>query len=676
MAKNSFLHPINEVRFGTYKPGDVKQAVTSAIEIANQRTKEILAIPSKSRNYQNTVQALSDSADELGIISSLVSHLSSMLGERWHKADQFVSQKSAAFASKQMLNKKIYNALKEVQKSAGALGLSAAQNRYLNDSVISYERSGIALPKTEQTRLKAILKRLAKLSSDFGTNASKANDKAHLLIKSVDQLSGIDAELVAEWAGLAKQKKLSGYYIPYSPPNIEALLVICSVKKTRQAAMRMSLTRNSKNEALINEILQLRHELAQLLGYKNFVDYVVELRMAKTSKRVRDFADDLTAKFRPHMLREAKELQSFIRTYEKDAKYALDASDVMSGLPLYYASKMRAETLGVDEEVIREYFPLDTVLKGMFDTLKTLYGLTIKPVELPKYHKDVQAYNLYDEKGKHLSTVWCDWFARKGKRSGAWCHILYTADRANGKVSEPHLGIVAGNFKGPSKTKPALLTISDVGTMWHEFGHFIHVSLGRTELREHNGYHTMWDFVEAPSQIMENWVWTDEILARIAKHYKTGKPLPAETVAKLRAARNFRAASRCMWTLYFTVIDQLLHTTYKPKASLPVSAYARKVRAKYFAAPIPIYDHSLNSFLHIFDGGYCGAYYSYLWAERIEADLFSRFEKEGVLNPKTGRDYRDKILALGNQADPDVLVRDFLGRDVTSDAMLQRSGIQ
>lgn len=675
MAKNSFFHPVNEVRFGTYKPADVKEALVDALNHAKAVEKAVLAIADKDRTYSNTIQALNDSTDKLNLVAGVVSHLSGVIDGEWDKADILVSEKYASFAAQRGLNKKIYLAIKAVWDRRKELGLTAAQERLIQDDLRGFERSGINLSKDKQTRLKQIRARLAKLSSQFERNATKATDSAHIVVKDAKDLAGVDKDQLEQWANAAKQKGVSGYYIQRSAPNYDVILRQCSVQKTRKAMFKASVSRGGANEKLIYETLALRKELTKLLGYKNFVDYVVETRMAKNSKAIAKFNDDLYKTFKPAMLKDTKELRDFIRQLEGDKKYELDATDVIGGMPMYYAQKMAEAKNGVDENALRDYFTLDQVLKTMFDTLSTLYGVSFKKSNEAVPHKDVTTYRVYDEKGRHLSTVWCDWFARKGKRSGAWCNTFYEAPR-NGKVDEPHLGLVCANLAPPTKTKPSLLSVRDVETVWHEFGHFMHATLSNTELREHGGFHTKWDFVEAPSQIMENWVWHEDVVFKMAKHYKTGEPLPKDLLQKLVKSRQFWAAERVMWTLHWSTIDQALHTKYDREKDGPVLEYCRKIKSKYFAAPIPDFDKSICTFAHIFAGGYYGAYYSYQWAEVIEADLFSRFEKEGVLNPKTGRDYRDKVLARGDEVDPDQLVRDFLGRDFTPKALLQRSGVK
>ncbi len=674
MTKNSFLHPVNEIHFGTYKPGDVKDALADAIKHADAIEKAVLAIPDKDRTYENTIQAMNDSTDKFGLVSGVVGHLASVIDGTWDKADELASGKWANLAAKRSSNKKLYAAFKVIWDKRKELGLTDAQVRLVKDEITSFERGGISLPKDKQDRLKKIKARLAKLSSQFDRNATKATDKAHLIVKSADQLKGIGKDQIEHWQQAAKEKGVDGYFIQFSAPNYDVVMRQCAVQETRKAFHKVSGTRAAGNEKLIYEILSLRKELTSLLGYKNFVDLVVEQRMAKNSKAIKDFNDNLYKTFKSAMQKDSEDLKQFIRKTENNPNYELHATDIIGGLPLYYAQKMAAERFGVDENAVREYLPIDQVIKVMFDTLSTLYDVTIKESKEPVPHKDVKVYDIYDEKGRHLSTVWCDWFARKGKRGGAWCDTFYEAAR-NGKVDEPHLGVVCANFPPPTKTRPSLLSIRDVETAWHEFGHFMHASLSNTELREQGGFHTKWDFVEAPSQIMENWVWSEEIITKMAKHYKTGKTLPKDLTQKLIGSRSYWAAERVMWTLSLSTLDQELHTKYDPVKDGPLFEYCRNIKSRFFAAPVPEYDKTICTFSHIFSGGYYGAYYSYQWAEVIEADLFSRFEKEGILNPKTGRDYRDKVLARGDEVDPDQLVRDFLGRDFTPEALLKRSGL-
>lgn len=670
MSKNSFLHPVHEIHFDAYKPEDVASAYREAEKLAHARIKSLLAIPSSERTFSNTIVGLCEAADEMDTIYHIVSHLAHTLGGPWEQQEADLAPLIASYYAERGLNSDIYQAVMGVP----LINLSAPQKRLAEDIIRNFERSGVNQPQEKKDRLQAIQKELSALDTQFGQNVVKDSDAAFLHLADADALAGVDPEHTDQWAAAAAKKNLPGYYIAFSPPAYDSIMTTCQNADTRQAMHKLARSRSPENETLAKKMLALRREMAALLGYNNYADFALERRMAKNGQRAKAFIDDLIRHYEAPMRHEAAQLQAFIEK-ETGMPYQLQAADVDAGTDMYWAAQMRDSRFAIDQSALREYFPLESVLNGMFEVLNTLYGLTIKEAGLPTFHPDAKAYEVYDEQNRHVSTVWCDWFARKGKRAGAWQHTVYIADRSHGRADKPHIAFVCANFAAPTQNKPSLLTLRDVETMWHEFGHFIHVTCGQTELPEQNGYESKWDFIEAPSQIMENWVWEDEILHKIARHYKTGEPLAATTIQKLRDSRVFRAASRAMWTLFWSTFDLDLHITHDPTTDTSLTELGRQVKSRFFAAPIPSYDTTLCTFTHVFAGGYQAAYYGYKWAESIEADLFTRFKKEGVLNPQTGRDYRDKVLARGDEADPDVLVRDFLGRDTNPGAMLERDGI-
>jgi oligopeptidase A len=419
-------------------------------------------------------------------------------------------------------------------------------------------------------------------------------------------------------------------------------------------------------------ILAERRRMATILGYKDYSDYILEQRMAKNGETATTFVADIAAKYRPAATAEFAELLGFARELEKNPQLELEAGDTGGGS--YYSKKLKAREVGIDEEALKDYFELEGVLAEMFTALNTLYGVTLKTVDHPGWHPDVQAYEVHDG-DKHLATVWCDWYARKGKRGGAWFNRFYTGDQTDANLNQPHLGCVITNFDEPNTDGKSRLTPRDVETIWHEFGHFMHFALGTMELAEQSMFATRWDFVEAPSQIMENWVWQPEVLKRMAKHDKTGETLSDEILEKLLAARRFQAGLNAMGQSYLAMMDLKLHRDYDVDGTVGVEDYSRGVKRDFVFTPVKDDDAMVATFLHLFAGGYGSGYYSYKWAEVIEADFFAHFMKEGYLNPKVGNDYRVKVLAPGSSIEPDVLVRDFLGRDATVDALLERDGI-
>jgi len=676
MTRTSFHHPVSELHFDTYKPQDVKAALEDFVALAHERVQHIIKTPRAKRTYENTIQALYDSTQELDLLGDIVSHLAAALAGDWEQQEQIVSEATSTFYSARSLNPKLHKAVQVVSESRFQLNLTDHQIRSLEDLLAHFRRSGVELPVAKRRRIQNIHLELTQLSTEFAQNVVHASDEAHLVIATEDEVAGVPKNITAEWQKEAKAHNVQGFYIQYNSPNYQVVMSNCDAKTTRDAMHKLSRTRAPHNEAIARRMVALRAELAKILGYKTYVDYVVERRMAKRASNAQSFIDELTHAYRQTMLDETKELTMFVRDLTGDPKYFLDFTDVDSGFDLYYASKLRQKKYAVDPNIrLEEYLTLDTVLQVMFETLTTLYGVQFKPADQAVCHSDVTVYDVFDEDGKHISTAWCDWFARKGKRAGAWEHTVYIADRVNGATDKPHLGLVNANFPRPTKTMPSLLTITDVETMWHEFGHFMHMSLGRTELRDQNGYECVWDFIEAPSQIMENWVWQDEILRKMAKHYKTGKQLPDSYIRKLRESRSFRAASNAMWTLFWSQTDLYIHSVFDTKAKVGLNEMCRKVKGGYFGVQVAPYDTTICTFTHICAGGYAAGYYGYKWAESIEADLFSRFAAEGALNPATGRMYRDKVLARGDEVDAEVEIRDFLGRNTNIEAMLKRDDI-
>lgn len=679
MKKNSLIHPVGELRFGTYDPKDTAQALKITEKLAWDRIDRILHLDPKDRTFENTVLALTRSTDEFDAVISIVSHLESVLGEPWRKADILSTTVSSKFYNEINLHVGLYKALKEVDARLKIKDLSKAQNKLLTDMIRDYKRGGVDLPPAQKERLKVINKELSNCSAKFGQNSVKANDKTAVYVADKAELNGLSDEFIAEAAAAAKTKgKTSGYLISYNEPNFASVMSLCTVQSTRKAMFKAVRTTGlSPNRPLAKKILELRYEKAKLLGYKTYADFVLKSRMAKNGKTARDFIDKLTKTYKPIIKKELQELENFARQYENNPKYKLDASDIDSGMDWYYAQKQREKLFDIDESTTKEFFPIAQVLSGMFETLSTLYGVKfVKDITTKRWHKDVEVYKINDEAGKHIATVWCDWFARKNKQGNAWMNAYYVADRANGKVDKPHLGYVITNLPLPTKTLPSLLKPRDVETIWHEFGHFMHLALGRTELVEQSMMDIEWDFVEAPSQIFENWVWEPEILAKISSHYKTGQKIPEDMVKKMIAARQFRASSKNASQFIYAKTDLMLHMDYSkdPSKADPV-AVTHKNKLSVRGYPSEKWDIAALNFNHIFAGGYASAYYSYKWAEAIEADFFEKFKRQGVLNPKLGREYRDKVLARGAEVPATTLVKDFLGRPSNVKAMLRRDGI-
>ncbi len=677
MNNNSFLHPTNELHYDKYRPADAAAALDATEKLAHANIAAIVAVPDGDRTIDNTLLALSRCAEDFYGVAARIGHLESVLGKPWSKADLLATERASKLGNEIGLNEDLYKALVALRALPATKKASAPRQKLLKDTIEDYERGGIALPKKQKETLKKLRKQLSEATTKFGQNTVKAQDAAGVHITDIAELKGLDDDFIKQAQAAAKKKKLDGYWLQMSQPNFVKVMTDCAVTGTRHAMYKTGKSDGLEpNRKLAQNILALRTQIAHMLGFTTFADLATVDRMAKTGKTARDFIHDLRQRYQPGVAGEIDELRDFARAYEHDPQLELHISDVESGLDFYYASRLRAQTYSLDEKKVREYFPFDTVLQGMFQVLGTLYGVSFKKISEPAWHKDVQVYAIYDENGGHLATVWCDWFARKGKRSGAWMNDLYVANRADGNVTEPHLGLVVGNFDPPRASKPSLMTMDEVRTMWHEFGHFMHLTLNRTELEEQSMTGCQWDFIEAPSQIMENWPKKKEILQIIGKHYKTGDVIPDDIIANLDKAENFRVASKAVRQLIFAESDLALHMDFADDPNVDPVVVSNKIKEAAYGMKTEPYDKSVLNFTHVFSGGYAAGYYSYKWAETIEADFFREFEKHGVLNPAAGRRYRDKVLARGSEVDANDIVRDFLGRDSTVDAMLIRDGIK
>jgi oligopeptidase A len=426
------------------------------------------------------------------------------------------------------------------------------------------------------------------------------------------------------------------------------------------------------NRQITARILELRREKARLLGFANFADLVLEDRMAHTGARALGFLDDLKGKTERRFREENRELLEFRRSIESAAAPELKPWDVG-----YYSEKQRAALYDFDEEALRPYFPLERVVEGLWTLVNRLYGIRVtQEPNVPVWDEHVKVYNIHDEDGAFLGSFYADWYPRENKRGGAWMDGLLTGGpSADG--FKPHLGLICGNLTPPVGGKPALLTHREVETIFHEFGHLLHHLLSRVEIRSMAGTNVAWDFVELPSQIMENWCWEREALDLFARHWQSGEPVPEDLFQKMKRARTFRAANMQMRQLGFGFIDLLLHIRYSPEQDGDPVEYSRRILQEFSPAPLPPDHAMIAAFTHLFASpvGYGAGYYSYKWAEVLDADAFTRFRDNGIFSREIGNDFRSHILSKGDSEDPAELYKSFMGRDPDPGALLQRSGL-
>jgi oligopeptidase A len=568
------------------------------------------------------------------------------------------------------LNAGLWTAIKAFAVTEEAQALTGAKARFLKKTVDYFRRHGADLEPAGKTRLNEIDVELAQITTKFSENVLDATNEYELVVTNEEQIAGLPPSAVALARESAAAKGRDGWRFTLQAPSYLAVMTYLDDRDIRRDVYRAYNTRasggahdNSKN---IIRILELRRQKAQLLGYRDFADLVLEDRMAHDGATAQAFIEDLRAKTQPQFERENRELREF------SGMESLEPCVVP-----YYAEKQRKALYDFDEEVLRPYFPLDRVVAGMFEIFGRVLGIRVtEEAGAPVWNPDARYFAIRDEGGQQIGGFYTDWFPRENKRQGAWMDVLITG-LPSVDPNAPHLGLICGNLTPPIGDKPALLTHRDVETIFHEFGHLLHHCLSRVEVRTLSGTSVAWDFVELPSQIMENWCWERESLDLFARHYETGEPIPEELFQKLRRARTFRAANGQMRQLSFAFVDLALHREYSPERDGDAIAYGRRVMQPFSAAPLP-QDHAMMAgFTHLFASpvGYGAGYYSYKWAEVLDADAFTRFRTEGIFNEKTGREYRDIILARGDSDDPAELYRRFMGRDPDPQALLERAGL-
>jgi oligopeptidase A len=474
----------------------------------------------------------------------------------------------------------------------------------------------------------------------------------------------------------AQQKALDGWRFTLQAPSYTPVMTYLDDAAMRQKLYRAYAVRASQgqydNRQLLGRILELRRAKAELLGFRNFADFVLHDRMAHTGERAENFLKDLKQKTEAQFARENRDLLAFRRKLEGAGAPELQPWDVG-----YYAEKQRAALYDFDEEELRPYFMIERVVEGLFEIVRRLYGIRVVEEQgVPVWDPQVRYYGVYDRDDSFIGGFYADWYPRENKRGGAWMDALITGYPRTGGF-RPHLGLICGNLTPPLPDRPALLTHQEVSTIFHEFGHLLHHLLSRVEIRSLAGTSVAWDFVELPSQIMENWTWEREPLDLFARHYQTGETIPEDLFDKLVRARNFRSANFQMRQLGFGFVDLALHIDYDPARDGDVIEFTRGILQQYSPARLPSDHAMIAGFTHLFSSpvGYGAGYYSYKWAEVLDADAFTRFRTHGIFSPEVGAAFRETILSRGDSDDPAELYRKFMGRDPDPNALLQRSGL-
>ncbi len=676
-TEHPFLSEDFYVDWTRLTPEKIVPDIRFALESARGNIDAICAQKPEEISFDATVLGFARATRELGRAWGRVCHLESTentpaLREAYNAALPQVTE----FLNGLTLNASLWEKIKAAAESVPAESLGAEQRRFLEETLADFRENGAELSDEKKIRLAQINKRLAEATTKFGENALDATNAWEKFVADENLLAGVPAVAKAAAAASAKAKNRAGEFrFTLHAPSFSPVMQYAENDALRRefwdAANDVARGGKFDNTPLVREILALRDEKAKLLGFADFADFATARRMAKSGGNARHFVEDMRSRIDKFFKKETKELVAFARErgdvctreHGKPAPWAVG----------FWAEKMRRERYDFDEELLRPYFEIDAVIAGAFAIAEKLYGIRIAEKKgVPVWHAEVKTYEVF-EGGKMLGAFYTDWHPRETKRAGAWMNFLET----RGEGVPAHLGLICGNMSPSVDGKPALLSFDEVLTIFHEFGHLLHHILSEAEIPELAGTNVAWDFVELPSQIMENWCRHAESLNIFAKHFETGEPLPRELLEKLLRAQNFRAASAAMRQLSFGKMDLDFHIETEKFKDCDLEKYWNETLADYLVPTAFPQVSIARKFLHLFSepAGYAAGYYSYKWAEMLEADCFTRFLKEGVLNPETGRDFRKKILARGNTAPAETLFRDFMGRDPDPTALLERDGL-
>jgi len=628
------------------------------------------------RSYANTLRAVEEATEMLERASTVVGHLESVASsEALRAAYNATHPKVSAFWSELAMNDGLYRAVRAFAETDEAAALPATEKRFLKKTLDDFRRHGAELGPEDKAKLQEIEIELTKLTTEFSQNVLDETNAFELLISDDGKLAGLPDSAKQAAAESARAKGLEGWRFTLHAPSMIPVLTYLDDASIREHVWRAYNTRavseERDNRKVIARVLELRRAKAELLGYADFADLVTEDRMAKAGAKAKEFIDDLRKRTEEAFRGENRELEAFRKEIEPGSATALEPWDIG-----YYSEKQRQAKYDFNEEELRPYFPLGRVLQGLFATAQALYEIEIVARDAQVWDPEVKSYAIRDREGTMIAAFYVDLFPRENKRGGAWMNSLISAAYRKGQPA-PQLGLFCANVNPPVGGKPALLTHREVETLFHEFGHLLHHCFSRVSVRSLAGTNVAWDFVELPSQIMENWCWERSGLDLFAAHYETGERIPDELYQKMIRARTYRAANAQMRQLGFSAVDLALHQDYDPAHDGDVMAYATEIIQSHSPTKLPDDYAMLAGFGHLFahPTGYAAGYYSYKWAEVLDADAFTRFKREGITNPEVGRAFRDAILSKGNSEEADKLYEDFMGRGPDLDPLLERTGL-
>lgn len=669
---NILLKPFNEAPFDKIKTEDYKPAIEASIEEARKEIDCITSQP-EAPTFENTIEALDYSGQHLERVTSVFFNINSAeTNDEIQKIAQEISPLLSEFSNDIALNESLFKRVKAVYDDKEQLDLNPEQQTLLDKKYKGFARNGANLSEEKKSRLREIDAELAKLKLTFGENVLAETNKYSLHLTDEKDLDRLPESAKEAAAQEAEEKGKDGYIITLEYPSY---IPFMKYAKNRELRKKLSIAFGAKgfhgdkldNQENVLKIVNLRQERAELLGYKNHAHFVLEERMAKTPEKVNEFLEELLEKAKPAAEREFSQLEDFAK--ELDGIDRLEKWDAS-----YYSEKLKQKLFDLEDEELKPYFKLENVIQGVFTVAQKLYGLRFTEVkDVPKYHPDVKTFRVHDANDKYIALFYADFHPRPGKRGGAWMTVYKSEMKKNGVEERPHISNVC-NFTKPTGSKPSLLTFNEVTTLFHEFGHALHGMLANTKYPSLSGTSVYWDFVELPSQILENWCYEPEALALFAKHYETGEIIPTELIKKIKKAANFQEGMQTLRQLSFGLLDMSWHGA-DPSKIKDVQAHENAAFENTKLYPDIVENCMSTTFSHIFQGGYSSGYYSYKWAEVLDADAFSLFKEKGIFDPGTGASFRDNILSQGGTEDPMVLYKRFRGSEPTPEALLKRAGL-
>ena len=669
---NPLLTPFETAPFSKIKNEHFSPAIHHFIAVTKTQINEI-SENKEAPTFKNTIEALDGTGIQLDRITSIFFNLNSAeTNDEIQKIAQEISPALSDFKNDLLLNEKLFKKVKHVYENRTSLSLNKEQAMLLKKNYIGFTRNGANLSYKDKDKLREIDGKLSKLKLQFGENVLAETNKFYLQITNEKELSGLPDGVIEMAAQTAKEKKMTGWVFTLDYPSYVPFVTYSNLRELRKKitiafGQRAFKNNVNDNQASILETVNLRHQRAQLLGYPSHAHFVLEERMAKTPEKVLEFLTELLEKAKPAAQSEFKKLEEFAK--ELDGIDQLEKWDAA-----YYSQKLKQKLFDLDDEKLKPYFKLENVIEGVFEIAHKLYQLNFKEVyDVDTYHKDVKTYEVTDHNKNFIALFYADFHPRAGKRSGAWMTSFKAQYKSNTKNERPHISNVC-NFTKPTKSKPSLLSFNEVTTLFHEFGHGLHGMLANTTYKGLSGTNVSWDFVELPSQLLENWCYEKEALELFAKHYKTDEIIPMELIQKIKASATFHEGMQTLRQISFGLLDIAWHGK-DPSNIKNVKEFETLSFSTTQLYPDVKENCMSTSFSHIFQGGYSAGYYSYKWAEVLDADAFQYFKAHGIFNEKIATKFKDTVLSQGGTWDPLELYIKFKGSKPNPEALLVRSGL-